>query len=496
MENNHTAQEYSTIPTTLFDRISNSVIIKIAIIFFISLILLIPMNMVNDLILERKNRENMVAHEIASKWGLDQVISSPILAVPYSVFKKDLVKSSDGSQKLLELEETEWAFLMANQVQIETEVKPETRKRGIYETVVYASKVKIKGDFTGFELEKLKLDANLLKWKDAKLVFGIEDFKGLSKNPQLTWNGKAHEFTKEHVDLNLFPQSLYVNLPMENMDSIAAKFEINMEIKGSNTINFLPLANQTRIDVSGNWKNPSFTGNFLPDHRDINDKFQAQWNIPSFNRKMPQQWNGASSKLYEFIGAELNTEQTAQDYKQINYRAADFPEPKVSNQQGLSTEWDMVQIKFLPHVNNYQKTTRVTKFGILVVALSFISLIFLEIIKRKKIHLIQYILIGFAMVLFYALLLAISEHVGFNWAYVLASLLTIVLISSFVGTITKNRQSSLIFGLILSTFYVFIFVLLQLRDYSLIVGTIGIFIILAILMRLSTKIDWYQHEQK
>ncbi|MFZ4260862.1 cell envelope integrity protein CreD [Sphingobacterium sp. HJSM2_6] len=496
MENNLSKPEFTQTADTLFDRISRSVILKIAVIFFITLILLIPMNMVHDLISERKNREDIVAKEIASKWGLDQVISTPILAVPYPVLKENSIKSADGTQKLVELLETEWAFLMADQVAITAEVNPEARKRGIYETVVYTSQVKIKGNFSKFDLDKLKLDSQKLNWKEAKLVFGIEDFKGLAKNPILKWKEKEYELTKDHVDLNLFPQSLYVNLPLEQNEDAAAGFEIKMDIKGSNTLNFLPLAKQTSITTSGTWKNPSFSGNFIPDQRDVNESFSAQWNIPSFSRKMPQEWNGSSNRIYEFMGLELTTELSAQEYEQIDTRHVDFSKSNQVNQQLLSNDWDMVQVRFLPQVNNYQKTTRVTKFGILVVALSFVSLIFLEIIKRKKIHLIQYILIGFAMVLFYALLLAISEHIGFNWAYVIASLLTITLISSFVGTITKNWQSSSIFGLILSTFYVFIFVLLQLRDYSLIVGTIGIFVILAILMRLSTKIDWYQYEQK
>jgi inner membrane protein len=150
----------------------------------------------------------------------------------------------------------------------------------------------------------------------------------------------------------------------------------------------------------------------------------------------------------------------------------------------------------LPNVDNYQKSTRVTKYGALVIALTFISLVFMEIIKKQRVHIIQYVLIGFAMVLFYALLLAISEHIGFNMAYLIAAIATIVLISSFIKAITKDMKSALNFAAILTLFYTFIFVLLQLRDYSLIVGTVGLFIILAVLMRLSTKINWYQFEKQ
>jgi len=154
----------------------------------------------------------------------------------------------------------------------------------------------------------------------------------------------------------------------------------------------------------------------------------------------------------------------------------------------------MVTIHFLPDINNYQKTTRVVKYGILVIILTFTSLLFTEVIKKKRVHIIQYILIGAAMVLFYTLLLALSEHVGFNLAYLTASIATVALIGSFIKAITKEFKSALLLGSILSTFYLFIYVLMQLRDYSLIAGTIGIFIILAILMHVSTKINWYQFD--
>ncbi|WP_400262456.1 inner membrane CreD family protein [Sphingobacterium sp. SG20118] len=170
------------------------------------------------------------------------------------------------------------------------------------------------------------------------------------------------------------------------------------------------------------------------------------------------------------------------------------PAPSTNNH--IASEKDMIQINFLEEVNNYQKTMRVAKYGILIIILTFAALFFTEIIKKQRIHLIQYMLIGFAMVLFYSLLLSISEHLGFNMAYLLAAIATIILIASFIKSITRDIKSAFIFSGVLGLFYSFIFILMQLRDYSLIVGTIGIFIILAILMRLSTKINWYQFDKR
>src|SRR5690606_15815524 len=228
-----------------------------------------------------------------------------------------------------------------------------------------------------------------------------------------------------------------------------------------------------------------------PEDRTISEQdFIAKWRIPSFSRKFPQQWKGARGRMYQVSSYEITD---------ADYPMAVIPEPSVSStgsNMQQSTEQDMVQVNFLETVNNYQKTTRVAKYGILVVLLTFTSLFFTEIIKKQRVHIVQYVLIGCAMVLFYSLLLAVGEHIGFNWAYLLSALATILLIASFIYGITKDKKVGLVFSAILATFYAFIFFLMQLEDYALIVGTIGVFIILAVLMRFSIKINWYQFERK
>ncbi|MEI5985698.1 MULTISPECIES: cell envelope integrity protein CreD [Sphingobacterium] len=503
MESSNINPENRPTPTpSLFDRITQSVILKIFIIFFLTLIMLIPLNMINELIQERKGREAVVSQEIAMKWGQEQVISGPILAVPYDITNETVETTSDGTKRTVYNNVTNYAFLMPNQVNIQAQVEPESRKRGIYETVVYTTQVKVNGDFAGFDLTTLKIDPNLLKWKETKLLVGIEDFKGLSKNPVMTWGNESKEMFKNNLDLKLFNGNLQIDLPLENAEAAKQKFSFQLDLRGSKSLNFLPLAKQTQIKAAGKWANPSFNGSYLPNVREVKDSFTASWDIPAFNRKLPAQWLGEPFTIYHFSGLDLNTEDHTAAYPPGSYMAesavvaaAEAAHAAGSNLE-ISSDLDMVQINFLPSVNNYKKTDRVAKYGVLVIALTFVSLVFMEVIKKQRVHLIQYILIGFAMVLFYGLLLAISEHLGFNIAYLIASLATMLLIASFIKAITKNTKSALLFGGILSIFYLFIFVLLQLQDYSLIVGTVGIFLILAVLMRLSTKIDWYQFERK
>ncbi|WP_229707656.1 cell envelope integrity protein CreD [Sphingobacterium alkalisoli] len=479
---------------SFWEKIFNSVLLKLGVIFFLILLLLLPMSLVDDLIRERKYREQDVTAEISSKWGREQVISSPILAIPYDYVRETTERDEKGKDNIIKSIEQDWIFLLPNQVNIKTNVTPEYLKRGIYQSVVYNAQVEMAGDFSGLEQEKLGTDLNSVRWKDAKLVFGIRDLKGLLSSPTLTWDTTMMEIGTFEKTLQLFESNLVANIPLSDIGDTQKSFSIKMDLRGSKSLNYFPIANQTSIYVAGRWNNPSFNGGYLPEDRSVEaDQFKATWKIPSFNRSLPAQWEGNPGRLYSFSGIDLNESRYfAQDELPTEMSSA----TNTTGSFTRSSDADMVQINFLPEVNNYQKTTRVAKYGILVIILTFASLFFTEILKKRRIHIIQYILIGVAMVLFYSLLLAISEYLNFNIAYVLAAVATVGLITSFIKSITKDLKIALLFAGILCLFYGFIFVLMQLRDYSLIVGTIGIFIILAVLMRVSTRINWYQFDRK
>ena len=474
-----------TAQSSIFEKISNSTVLKLFVIFFLSLILLIPLALISDLIEERKNREQEVSDGITLNWGKDQVISSPVLAIPY---RETIPLSAEKAEKSNLREELKWIFVLPKTSNIATDITPQHLSRGIYNAVVYNSNITLEGSFDKISLEKLEVPHEQIDWKGSKLIFGIQDFKGLGKRPSLNWDGNELTFDPDFNNLKLFTQNLVcpVSLDPQKTDS---RFKIKLNLKGSKSLNFLPLGDQTNIQAKGNWANPSFTGAFLPSKRNTEtSNFSASWEIPSFNRKLPQQWTGDARPIYQFDNKLANGNE---DNEQ---KAAQTANTTLASANNLLDNTDMITINFLPDINNYQKTTRVAKYGILVIILTFTSLLFTEVIKKKRIHIIQYILIGAAMVLFYTLLLALSEHIGFNLAYLTASVATVMLIGSFIKSITKDQKSALLLSSILALFYLFIYILMQLRDYSLIAGTIGIFIILAILMRVSTKINWYQFD--
>ncbi|UIR56453.1 cell envelope integrity protein CreD [Sphingobacterium sp. SRCM116780] len=480
--------------TSLFDRISNSIFAKLSVIFILVLLLLIPLFWVKELIEERKSRQEEVSQEIAFKWGNQQVISGPIFAIPYQTAQQVVVNESNKiSTKNTYV--TNYVYLLPKSLQINSLVLPESLKRGIYQSVVYNAQLDLKGSFDAIDFSKLEVSPADLEWKNAKILIGLSDLKGLGASPFLQINDQKIEFETNMSALDPFEKNMVAAIDLNQSKTTTGNFQIKFNLRGSQSINFFPLAKQTTIHAKGNWGNPSFNGAILPDDRKITAQtFDATWNIPSFSRKLAQQWTGDVKRLYE-INNNYEINSSSEDNYTVTTNQTEAT-VAVATDNNTASEKDMIQINFLDEVNNYQKTTRVAKYGILIIILSFTALFFTEIIKKQRIHFIQYMLIGFAMVLFYSLLLAISEHLGFNIAYLLAAIATIVLIASFVKTITKDNKSALLFSAILSTFYVFIYVLMQLRDLSLIVGTVGIFIILAVLMRLSTKINWDQIERK
>lgn len=493
--NQHPPQLPVVANPTFFEKLANSIAVKFAVIMVLILLLLIPMSWVSDLIQERRGREEVVSREIASKWGQEQVLSGPVMAIPYD-FTYSTTAIDQNKKEIIQLVEArEWIFVLPDNLNIQSEVTPEPLKRGIYQAVVYNTNVKMQGDFKELDLAKVNSKGGEIRWAEARLVFGISDVKGLNSFPKLKMGDKNLELTNDDKSLILFERNLSAAINLTAVADVKQKFAIEVLLKGSKSLNFFPLANQTNIHVSGKWENPSFNGAFLPEDRSLQKgSFDATWRIPNFTRKLPQQWQGESQRLYYFSGVFLNDETTSYDATSV-----DIPEPKSASgefQIEQSRDADMIQVNFLPEVNNYQKTTRVAKYGILVIVLTFASLFFTELIKKQRIHIIQYVLIGMAMVLFYSLLLAFSEHFGFNAAYLIAAIATIFLIASFIWGITKDKKTALLFVGVLTAFYGFIFTLMQLRDFSLLVGTIGIFIILAIIMRIATKVNWYQFEQK
>jgi inner membrane protein len=249
-----------------------------------------------------------------------------------------------------------------------------------------------------------------------------------------------------------------VNLPVLTGKEMPFSFEL--DLKGSKQLSFLHTGKTTDVEVTGNWASPSFDGRYLPNYRKVNENgFTARWRMLYFNRPFAQQWAADDSVLNK-MQAQENA---------------------------------IFGVKLKLPVDQYQKTMRTSKYGILIILLTFISLFLTELISKQKIHAFNYLLIGAAMVVYYTLLLSFSEQIGFNLAYLIASVATIVLITVFLSSLLQKRAASMLFALLLTIFYVFIYVIIQLEDLALLIGSIALFAIISALMYFSRKINWDKH---
>jgi inner membrane protein len=446
--------------------------VKLASIGFLILILLIPSAWVESIIHEREYRADEVVEEIASKWSGEQTINGPVLIIPYiyryeaEVEREREVNGKTVIEKKKEMKERiERAFFLPEKLAINGTVQPEVRHRGIFEAAVYKSKIDLKANFNvpSFANQKIA-DADIL-WADAQIVLGIEDLRGISDNPTLLVGGQSlvgepdntlHYFT-EYVDGGNNGggggNGVVVKLPWKSAADFSADVSMSLALKGSSSLYFAPVGKTTDVSLSGPWANPSFDGKFLPTDPQIDEKgFAASWKILHYNRPFSQSWFGEEKNL---TGSDFGA-------------------------------------KLLIPVDQYQKSMRSAKYGVLVIILTFVSLFMVEIMQKVRIHPFQYILIGAALIIYYTLLLSFSEQVGYNLAYLIATVATVTLIGLYSTTFLKSRLLVTIFKSLLTFFYAFIFVIIQMQDFSLLLGSIGLFLIIGAIMYFSRGIRWYK----
>ncbi len=423
--------------------------LKGAIIFFLVLLLLIPANMVERLIQEREGRQIEAHEEVSGKWGGMQTLSGPVLVLPY----REMIRDTNG---LIVNSHRRYAYFLPDQLNITGDIVPEKRYRGIFEVVLYSGTLRLEGAFESVEIEKSIPSDAQIQWDKAVLAIGLPDLRGLKDQVVLHWGDKTIvsepgipvpgiNASGIHVPLDLTPAS---------GQSIGAHpFRLDMAVKGSSSLFFTPVGKVTKLKLASIWPDPSFTGAFLPDEKNIrSDGFSASWKVLNLNRNYPQQWTSD---------------------QEVRFQESAF---------GVS---------FLLPVDNYQKATRSVKYAVLFIGLTFLCMFFIEMRHSRQVHPFQYALIGLALVIFYTLLVSISEHTSFNSAYLIAAVMTIALTGLYARALFQSAQMGILVGGTLAVLYGFLFVTLQLQDYALLIGSLGLFCILAIVMFFSRRINWY-----
>jgi inner membrane protein len=419
-------------------------IIKMATLGILVLLLLIPQVMIQDVIMERKRNQEEVKQEISSKWGHGQTVSGPIVSIPYLAY----IKNSYGQTE----EITRQIHLLPENLSIEGNLDTSLLKRSIYKVIAYKTDLKITGNFISNEINDLGISPNKIMWNKANISIGINDLTGIQDRITMNWGSQSFDFNPGLENKDNFRSGVSAPVRINRNDSI--DFDLTLSIKGSDFIRFIPVGKVTDINLTSSCPNPSFDGNFLPVDRKVDKNgFMSKWKVLHLNRNFPQAWTDGN--------------------------------------QDIDQAWFGVTLKL--DIDPYLKTMRSAKYAILFIAMTFLSFFFIEILNKKKIHPIQYILIGLVLVVFYTLLLSLSEQesIGFDWAYLISSLAVIVLITVYTASVLQSRQKTGIIFTVLAVLYAFIYIIIQMAEQSLLFGSIGLFLFLAAVMIISRKIDWY-----
>ena len=440
--------------------LKSSITARMLMVGFLTIVLLIPLSYINDLIRERSFRQNDVVKEINQKWGNNVLVYGPILKLPYKTYK-EIRKYHKNSKTYTTETETKinHAYIFPEGLNVSTNVDSKLLKRGNYQSTVYTTEMKFDGQYLKPELSAKDIKDVDIIWDKATFIVRTSNLKGIKGELNINLNGNSYVFETNfnNNDSNARFLDELESSYIKKEDFTQAKpnipFNFNIAYNGSESIKIIPIGKTTTMTMQSNWADPSFIGEFLPNDetKEISaDGFKADWKITHLNRAFSQQY---INKIPDLTLFAFGT-------------------------------------KFLVMVDEYKKSERSAKYGFLVIGLTFLVFFLIQTLSKIDIHPFQYLMIGLALTMFYTLLVSISEHSNFLKAYLVAGISVIVLITLYSKSILKNFKFPLFIGSSLTALYSFIYVIIQLENYALLVGSIGLFLILAIVMYVSRKIDW------
>lgn len=412
------------------------------------LIMLIPLIMIGDLVYERSARRYEVENQIAGQWGGSQIVGGPVLMIPYVTRSK--YDRGDGSTGEAVTERL--AYFLPDKLAIIADLDSDFRRRSLYDVLVYTSRIELSGSFAPANFSDWNIPAADIKWDQAQLLLSVSDISGIV-SLDVTLANRALRPTPGLTGAKFLNNVLQARASGVEAGKAQA-FVVNLSLNGSRALQFLPMGNATTIKVKSDWPDPGFIGAVLPQVRTISGEgFTAHWDTTYISRPYPGQWR-ASDMSPILDGSAIGVE--------------------------LTQPGDV-----------YQQSDRIVKYGLLVIGLTFATLFVVGLLTDVRAHMVQYLLVGASICIFYLLVLSLSEQVRFDLAYGIASAVDIAVVSLYVGR-TVRRHVGLIAAAVLAMVHGWMFVLLQMEDFVLLSGTIGLLLALVTVMYVTRNVDWYR----
>ena len=448
---------------------------KIIFLFVLTILLWIPLILIGNLINDRGKLYKQTITNIGNEWGKSQKIIAPVITISYtdtSINNKDSVSNASNTKAVAVVPVERKFAILPEELNATIEMKDEVRQRGIYNATVYNANVKLKGYFSAkdFPEDKKVLGCVSIGLTDTKALIKINKFKigdmdleamsGTMAAPLIT-NGISGQLGPEHNNM---------------MDKEKIPFEIDIDFRGSRDISILPLGKKNHFEIKSNWESPSFSG-VLPTERIIdNNGFSAVWEVSNLIRNYPQI-------------IDINNDQFSDFYQDgVVYNEYD-DETTYSDNNDENT---IVKVALFDSVTSYTQIYRACNYGILFIGMSLVVVFIFEIVSKKAAHYVQYGVVGFSLVIFYLLLLSLSEHIGFEWSYLVSSLAIVIPNSLYITSMTSSKKFGIGMFIFLSGIYAILFSILRMEQYALLTGSLLILVVLYAVMYLTKKADVFQ----
>lgn len=437
--------------------VKTSITARLLMVGILTVILLLPLSYIRNLIQERTFRQKDVVHEINEKWGNQVMVYGPILKLPYKTYT-ETSKFNEQTKEYIKKTKSHlnYAYIFPETLDTKVDVNSKTLKRGNFESAVFTTDMNFSGTYIPPHLSSKGIKNEDIIWNKATILVKTSNLKGIKNEMHLQFRDNKYAFEANFKDDNKRNldelESNYI-LEKDMPKDAITNFSFTIAFNGTKLIKLIPIGKTTTMNMVSNWPDPSFMGNFLPNDETkeiTKDGFKADWKVLHINRAFSQQYLNKIPNLTEFAFGT----------------------------------------KFIVMVDEYKKSERSAKYGFLVIGLTFLIFFLIQTMSKIDIHPFQYLMIGLALTMFYTLLVSISEHSNFLKAYSIAGISVIVLITLYSKSILRNLKFPLFIAASLSALYTFIYVIIQLENYALIVGSIGLFLILAAVMFASRKIDW------
>ncbi len=448
---------------------------KLLLVLLVGFLLSIPLFSIYLLNWDRQNQSNTARSSIVQGWGGPQTIAGPVLVIPY--LGKDTSTVEEGGKQVTRTTSVWKELVLSPEVAVlDSTIDPKVKKRSIYEAVIYDSRLTGKARFImPDDLERAGIAREALVFTRAELRFGLSDARGLVGTPPVvTIQGRALKLQPGHGLGATGGSGFFTGLDASSLNTAPIIVDFDYKFRGNGSLTLAPRGGDTRWTVTSTWPSPSFKGGFLPDHDSSEKGFTAKYRV-----------------------GNLALGQSLIDAADSAVTAPSPDRSSVAVYDGTSTgATGAMTVDLIQPVDLYSQVDRATKYGFLFIGFTFAAFLLFDVIGGVRVSAVEYLLVGVALVLFFVLLLAFAEVIGFTFAYILASAAIIGLVTAYSAAVLKSWKRAGYIGGLLTALYAVLYILLSLEAFSLLIGSLMLFIALAGVMYVTRNLDWAARKEE